>query len=50
MYRCDQTFVLEPLKEILQIEEVYGLLVIDRKDATIGLLEGKQIKVLRKLT
>ena len=50
MYRCDQTFVLEPLKEILQIEEVYGLLVIDRKDATIGLLEGKQIKVLRKLS
>ena len=32
------------------MQEVYGLLVIDRKEATIGLLEGKQIKVLRHLT
>jgi len=50
LYRCDQTFVLAPLKEMIEVEEVYGLLVLDRKEATIGLLEGKQIKVLRKLT
>ncbi|PIN88603.1 hypothetical protein COU61_04285 [Candidatus Pacearchaeota archaeon CG10_big_fil_rev_8_21_14_0_10_35_13] len=50
MYRCDKEFVLDPLREILEITEVYGLLVIDRKEATIGLLEGKQIKVLRHLT
>tara|TARA_Y100000310_G_scaffold344244_1_gene455957 strand:+ start:17453 stop:18562 length:1110 start_codon:yes stop_codon:yes gene_type:complete len=49
-YRCDQVFVLEPLKEMLEAQEVYGLLVIDRKEATIGALEGKQIKVIRKLT
>lgn len=50
MYRCDQTFVTEPLREMLQTEEVYGLLAIDRQEATIGLLEGKRIKVLRKLS
>ncbi|PIN88830.1 peptide chain release factor 1 [Candidatus Pacearchaeota archaeon CG10_big_fil_rev_8_21_14_0_10_34_76] len=50
MYRCDQTFVVDPLKEMLQIEEVYGLLTIDRQEATIGLLEGKKIQVLRSLT
>ncbi len=50
LYRCDQTFVLEPLREMMEADEVYGLLVLDRKEATIGLLEGKQIKVLRKLT
>ncbi len=50
MYRCDQTFVTEPLRNMLQTDEVFGLLVIDRKDATIGLLEGKEIKVLRKLS
>ncbi|MEK6846618.1 MAG: peptide chain release factor aRF-1 [Nanoarchaeota archaeon] len=50
MYRCDQTFVTEPLREMLQTDEVYGLVTIDRQEATIGLLEGKQIKVLRKLT
>ncbi|MEK6820488.1 MAG: peptide chain release factor aRF-1, partial [Nanoarchaeota archaeon] len=50
MYRCDKEFVLEPLKEMLEVEEVYGLVVMDRKEATLGLLEGKQIKVLRKMT
>ena len=50
LYRCDQTFILDPLKEMLEIQEVYGLLVIDRQVATIGLLEGKRIVVLRTLT
>lgn len=50
LYRCDQNFVLEPLKEMLEVEDVYGLVVIERKEATIGLLEGKSIRVLRKLT
>jgi len=50
MYRCDQTFVIEPLKEMMQTEDIYGLLAIDRKDAIIGLLEGKEIKVLSKLS
>ena len=50
MYRCDQVFVTEPLRDMLQTDEVYGLIVIDRQEATLGLLEGKQIKVLRHLT
>lgn len=50
MYRCDKTFVVEPLKDMLQTEEIFGLLVIDRQEATIGMLEGKKIEVLRKFT
>lgn len=50
MYRCDQTFVLDPLKEMREVQEVYGLLVMDRREATMGVLEGKQIKFLRKMT
>jgi peptide chain release factor subunit 1 len=50
LYRCDQVFVLEPLKEMVETEEIYGLLIIDRKEATIGLLEGKSIKILQELT
>jgi len=50
MYRCDQRFVTEPLRDMLQTDEIFGLVVIDRQEATIGLLEGKQIKVLRHLT
>ncbi len=49
-YRCDQVFFTEPLKEMLQTDEVYGLLAIDRQEATIGILDGKEIKVLRRLT
>ncbi len=50
MYRCDQTFVLDPFREMLETDEVYGLLVIERNEATIGILEGKQIRILQHLT
>lgn len=50
IYRCDKVFVVEPLQYMLEVDEVYGLLVIDRQQATIGVLEGKQIKVIRTLT
>jgi len=47
LYRCDQTFVLDPLDEMLEIKELYGLLVIERKEASIGMLVGKKIKLLK---
>jgi len=50
MYRCDQTFVLEPLKEMLETDEVYALLLIERNEATIGILEGKSIKIVQHFT
>jgi len=50
LYRCDQEFVLEPLKEMLEVGEVYGLVVIEVNEATLGVLEGKQIRVLQKMT
>jgi len=50
LYRCDKEFVLEPLRVMLEVTEVFGLLVMDRKEATIGMLEGKRIEVLQKMT
>lgn len=50
LYRCDKNFVLEPLQAMLEISEVFGLLVMDRKEATIGMLEGKRIEVIQKMT
>ena len=50
LYRCDKDFVLDAFREMLEVEEVFGLLVMDRKEATIGLLEGKRIEVLQKMT
>jgi len=38
------------LKEMLEVDEVFGLLVMDRKEATIGFLEGKRIEVIQKMT
>lgn len=50
MYRCDKDFVLDPLKEMLAAGETYALLVMDRKEATIGRLSGKRIELLQKMT
>jgi peptide chain release factor subunit 1 len=50
LYRCDKDFVLEPLRELLEVSEIFALLVMDRKEATIGMLEGKRIEVLQKMS
>ncbi len=50
MYRCDKEFVLDPLKELLEVQEIFALLVMDRKEATIGMLEGKRIEIIQKMT
>ncbi len=50
LYRCDQIFIVDTLKEMLEAQEIYGLLVIDRQEATIGILEGKQIKLITHMT
>lgn len=50
LYRCDKEFVIEPLKEMLKVDEVFGLVVMDRKEATIGLLEGKRVEVIQNMT
>ena len=49
MYRCDQKFVLEPLRDMMEHKEVYGLIVMDRREATIGLLQGTRISVKTSL-
>ncbi len=50
LYRCLQKFVVEPLEEVLKETEVFGLLVLDRREATIGILNGKRIDCLKKMT
>ena len=48
IYRCDKEFVLDILMEMLEAKEVYGLVVMDRRDANIALLKGKTIIPLVK--
>ena len=50
LYRCDKEFVLGPLELMVEVSEIFGLLVMDRKEATIGLLEGKRVEILQKMT
>lgn len=50
LYRCDHVFVLGPLEEMMQINDIYGLIVMDNREATVGFLKGKSIQVIRDFT
>jgi peptide chain release factor subunit 1 len=43
LYRCDSTFFTEPLEEFLVERDIYGLLLIDRRECCAGILRGKRI-------
>ncbi len=47
LYRCDSTFFLDPLLAMVHEPEMWGLIVMDRAEVTIGLLRGKRIEPLR---
>jgi len=49
-YHCDSSFLLTPLEEMLHEKKTYGLIVLDRREATIGLLRGKHIEAMAHLT
>ncbi|MBI2565377.1 peptide chain release factor 1 [Candidatus Woesearchaeota archaeon] len=48
IYRCDKTFLLDILQDMMTIKEVYGLVVMDARDAHLALLKGKSIQFLQK--
>jgi len=43
LYRCDKEFILEPLKDMADDKNVYGMVVLDKREATIAMLKGKTI-------
>ncbi len=48
-YRCDSEFYVEPLKDMVGEREQYGLIVIDRSEATIGILKGNRVQTLNHI-
>jgi len=49
IYHCDSVFYLEPLEEMLRECSTYGLILLDLREAAIGMLVGKQTEVVKHL-
>jgi peptide chain release factor subunit 1 len=47
LYRCDSQFYVEPLTNMLLDKKSYGLITMDRSEATLGLLTGSKIIVIK---
>lgn len=50
IYRCDQTFLLDLLEDQLEHTDAFGLIAMDKREATIGLLRGSSVIVVANLT
>jgi peptide chain release factor subunit 1 len=50
LYRCDDHFHLDILKDMLKEEKVIGLLSIDATEAAIGILAGSRLEVVDEVT
>jgi len=48
-YRCDSRFYLEPLQNMMETKDAYGILVLDGRDAIVATVKGTEIRVLDKL-
>ena len=49
-YRTDKRFITEFLEEMVEEKDVIGIIIVERDQATIGLLKGTRIEVLDELT
>src|SRR3989344_5994288 len=49
-YRCDQTFLLDPLKDMIEDKDIYGLIVVDNREGNVGILKGNRIDEIKKFT
>jgi len=46
LYWCDSEFNLKPLEEMAMPTDIYGLLTIDKNQATIAYLKGKKYEIV----
>ena len=49
-YHCDAEFLLEPLAEMLTDKGLFGLVVLDRREANVGWLRGKRVEPVKSAT
>ncbi|MEW6722759.1 MAG: peptide chain release factor aRF-1 [Candidatus Micrarchaeota archaeon] len=48
-YRCDSRFFLEPLQSMLGSTDSYGVVVLDGREATVAIVKGTNINIIKKL-
>jgi peptide chain release factor subunit 1 len=48
-YLCEQRFFLDPLFEMAEVTDIYGLIVLEKSGAAIGLLKGTNIDMVQDL-
>ncbi|MFB6080372.1 MAG: peptide chain release factor aRF-1 [Haloferacaceae archaeon] len=46
-YHCDSDFLTGPLAEMLADEGLFGLIVLDRREANVGWLRGKRVEPVK---
>ncbi|MEM2963147.1 MAG: peptide chain release factor aRF-1 [Candidatus Anstonellales archaeon] len=49
LYRCDSKFFLEPLQNLLEVKDTYGIVVMDGREATLATVRGTNIQILKRL-
>jgi len=50
LYRCDDHFHLDLLRETIREQEAIGILTIDTAEAALGLLTGDKVSVIEEMT
>jgi peptide chain release factor subunit 1 len=46
-YHCDAEFLTEPLEHMLEDKGLFGLIVLDRREANVGWLRGKRVEAVK---
>lgn len=50
LYRCDSKFYIGPLKEFIIERDFYGIIVMDRQEATFAILKGNRLEIVEHIT
>jgi peptide chain release factor subunit 1 len=49
-YRTDKEFHLEFLEDMLEEKDVIGIIIVERDEATLGILQGSKLEVLEEVS
>jgi peptide chain release factor subunit 1 len=50
LYEVDDHFRLEPLREMLRNQRIVGLIAMDSKEASFGILNGERLELIENIT